>query len=71
VAKAGRLALETKDKEASRILYQLADDLDRYIRPRSLCHGATGGTGANTAKAEDATKTLKPGCWPNLGNWSL
>jgi hypothetical protein len=32
VAKARRLALETKDKEASRILYQLADDLDRYVK---------------------------------------
>jgi hypothetical protein len=31
-ANARRLALETKDKEASEILFQLADNLDRYVK---------------------------------------
>jgi hypothetical protein len=56
VAKARRLALETKDKEASRILYQLADDLDQYIKRALFAMERPGATSADIAQGEDATK---------------
>jgi hypothetical protein len=63
VAKARRLALKTKDKEASRILYQLADDLDRYVKRALFAMERPGGTVAETAETRTQLNT-KAGHWP-------
>jgi hypothetical protein len=54
VAKARRLALETKDKEASDILYALADNLDRYVKRALFAMGDL--TDPHADPDRDATK---------------
>jgi hypothetical protein len=54
VAKARRLALETKDKEASDILYALADNLDGYLKRALFAMGDP--TNPRADLDRDATK---------------
>jgi hypothetical protein len=67
VAKTRRLALETKDKEASGILYQLADEPGRVPinrRRRPLCSDPgrlSATTAANVAMGQQATLRTKLG----------
>jgi hypothetical protein len=43
-------------REASRILYQLADDPDRYVKRALFAMEHPGGTAADIAEADGATK---------------
>jgi hypothetical protein len=55
VTHARQLAFATKDKEASRILHQLADELDRYVKRALFAKGDL--TDPHADPNRDATNT--------------